>query len=97
MRPCVVQAHFVYSTSCLLYTSGKGARGDFGPFMAPQASAKVMYDEAFVRELEQLWEEADFPMGTEGEKEKELDHGTLVPLFFINQYYRDYKLSLIHI
>lgn len=76
-------------------SAGKGARGDFGPFMAPQASAKVMYDEAFVRELEQLCEEADFPMGTEGEKEKELDHGTLVPLFFINQYYRDYKLVRI--
>ena len=91
----VISPHAVMYGDYFHVSPGKGARGDFGPFMAPQASAKVMYDEAFVRELEQLCEEADFPMGTEGEKEKELDHGTLVPLFFINQYYRDYKLVRI--
>ena len=74
---------------------GKEARGDFGRFMAPQIGVEAGYDEAFVRELDRLCGDDDFPMGTEGEREKELDHGTLVPLYFINQHYRDYKLVRI--
>lgn len=49
--------------------------------MAPQIGVEAGYDEAFVRELDRLCGDDDFPMGTEGEREKELDHGTLVPLY----------------
>ena len=33
--------------------------------------------------------------GTLGEKDPSLDHGTMVPLYFINQYLKDYKLVRI--
>ena len=37
-------------------------------------------------------DKAHFPAGTLGEKRKELDHGTMVPLWFILQKYKDFKL-----
>lgn len=91
----VISPHAVMYADYFHVSPGKEARGDFGQFMAPQAAVKAEYDEAFVRTLEELCERDGFPMGTEGEKDKALDHGTLVPLYFINQYYRDYKLVRI--
>jgi len=32
------------------------------------------------------------PAGTMGEREPRLDHGTMVPLYFVNQYWHDYRL-----
>ena len=74
---------------------GTGARGDFGSFLAPQAAVEAEYDEAFSEELCRLADREDFPMGTEGERDPALDHGTMIPLYFINQYYRDYRLVRI--
>ena len=74
---------------------GRGARGDFGQFLAPQEAVEVEYDRELVKELRSLADEADFPMGTEGERDRTLDHGTMVPLFFVNQHYRDYRLVRI--
>ena len=91
----VISPHAVMYADYFHVSPGKKARGDFGQFMAPQAGEEAVYDEAFVRELDKLCGEDDFPMGTEGEREKELDHGTLVPLHFIHQHYRDYKLVRI--
>ena len=88
----VISPHAVMYADYFHVSPGKEARGDFGRFMAPQIGVEAGYDEAFVRELDRLCGDDDFPMGTEGEREKELDHGTLVPLYFINQHYRDYKL-----
>ena len=48
-----------------------------------------------VKDLRSLADEADFPMGTEGERDRTLDHGTMVPLFCVNQHYRDYRLVRI--
>ena len=91
----VISPHAVMYADYFHVSPGKKARGDFGQFMAPQAGEEAVYDEAFVRELDGLCGEDDFPMGTEGERKKELDHGTLVPLHFIHQHYRDYKLVRI--
>ena len=91
----VISPHAVMYADYFHVSPGKEARGDFGRFMAPQIGVEAGYDEAFVRELDRLCGDDDFPMGTEGEREKELDHGTLVPLYFINQHYRDYKLVRI--
>lgn len=91
----VLSPHAVMYADYFHISPGTGARGDFGAFLAPQAAVEADYDEEFVTELERLAEQADFPMGTEGERERELDHGTMIPLYFINQYYKDYKLVRI--
>lgn len=43
----------------------------------------------------QAADEASLPAGTLGARPLTLDHGTMVPLYFINKYYRDYKLVRI--
>lgn len=71
---------------------GQGARGDFGQFRAGRVSMEVSYDTEFVRALCGAAEEAGIQAGMLGEREKKLDHGTMVPLYFVNQYWTRYRL-----
>lgn len=74
---------------------GKEAKGDFRQFRAGKVEIKVKYDSEFIEALASLSEEREIPAGTLGEREKKLDHGTMVPLYFIDQYWKDYKLVRI--
>lgn len=74
---------------------GKSTSGDFAQFRAPQVQMQVRYDTEFVEQLCKLADAADFPAGTEGERDRRLDHGTMVPLYFVNQYLKDYRLVRI--
>ncbi|MDE5872597.1 MAG: AmmeMemoRadiSam system protein A, partial [Lachnospiraceae bacterium] len=64
-------------------------------FMAGQVEMEVSYDTEFVKELCTFADERDIPAGTLGERDKSLDHGTMVPLYFVNKYWQDYKLVRI--
>lgn len=70
---------------------GESARGSLKRFGAP-AMIHADYDTALVDELCCRCKAADFPAGTLGETDPTLDHGTLIPLYFVNQYYTDYRL-----
>lgn len=74
---------------------GKGAKGDFSNFRAGNVKMEVSYDTEFVNKLCELTDNAFFPAGTDGEREKQLDHGTMVPLYFVNQYWKNYRLVRI--
>lgn len=74
---------------------GQGARGDFGQFRAGRTSMKVSYDTEFVRVLCEAAQEAGLQAGTLGERERKLDHGTMVPLYFVNQHWTEYRLVRI--
>ena len=74
---------------------GKSARGDMGRFRAPQLRFQVDYDAEFTAELSRLAREEDFPAGTLGERKAELDHGTMIPLYYIDQVYTAYRLVRI--
>lgn len=56
---------------------------------------EVSYDERFVEELSFLAARRGLPAGTMGERDKKLDHGTMVPLYFVNQFYRHYQVVRI--
>ena len=71
------------------------ARGSFINFGAPEVSFREEYDTELVEAICDLAEESDFPAGTMGERDRSLDHGTMVPLFFIEQKYRTFKLIRI--
>jgi aromatic ring-opening dioxygenase catalytic subunit (LigB family) len=45
-----------------------------------------------VNKISELALQAHFPAGSEGSQKHELDHGTMIPLYFINRYYPDYKV-----
>lgn len=74
---------------------GEGAQGDFSRFGAPEEQIKVSYDQEFVERLSGRAKEKNLPGGILGEKERELDHGTMVPLYFVNQYWKNYRLVRI--
>lgn len=74
---------------------GKGAKGDFGNFRAKDVKFEVSYDTEFVEKLCLLAGQRDLPAGTLGEREKKLDHGTMVPLYFVERFCRDYKIVRI--
>ena len=87
--------HAVMYSDYFHISPGKGARGSFSRFGARNVSFDETYDTELVHVLEILAGERDFPAGTLGEREKELDHGTMVPLYFIRQKYQDFRLVRI--
>ena len=74
---------------------GKSAEGSLARFHAPQVRFKEEYDAGLVKVIEGLAKENGFPAGTQGQRDPELDHGVMVPLYFIRQFYSDFKLVRI--
>jgi len=71
---------------------GTGAKGSFSGFRAPSVKFREEYDTELVREICRLADEKHFPAGTIGERDRELDHGTMVPLYFIRQKLQDFRI-----
>ncbi|MCR5768337.1 MAG: AmmeMemoRadiSam system protein A, partial [Lachnospiraceae bacterium] len=71
---------------------GNRAKGSFAEFGAPSVKFDVEYDTGFVKCIVEKAAARRFPAGTLGERQRELDHGTMVPLWFITQKYTDFKL-----
>ena len=84
--------HSVMYSDYFHISPGEEARGDFGQFGAPQTEIKVKYDVHLAALISELCMDSDFPAGLDGERDKRLDHGTMVPLAYLNKHYRDYKL-----
>ena len=84
--------HSIIYADYLHISPGSHAEGDLGMFGAPQVSFDVDYDEELSSGICNLAEAALLPAGYEGERDKSLDHGTMVPLYFIRQKYPDFKL-----
>ncbi|MBR4719692.1 MAG: AmmeMemoRadiSam system protein A [Lachnospiraceae bacterium] len=87
--------HSVMYSDYFHVSPGRAARGDMGGFRAPQVSFNVDYDSEFINALARKAVKDDFPAGVLGEKDASLDHGTMIPLYYINKYYTDYKLVRI--
>ncbi|MBO7600815.1 MAG: AmmeMemoRadiSam system protein A [Lachnospiraceae bacterium] len=84
--------HSVMYADYFHISPGRHASGSFSRFNAPEVKFDEDYDDELVKRIEKLCEEKDFPAGTLGERDKELDHGTMVPLYFIRKYLNDFKL-----
>jgi AmmeMemoRadiSam system protein A/AmmeMemoRadiSam system protein B len=91
----VITPHAVMYSDYIHISPGKGAQGTLDKFGAPEISIKADYDEELASALALAADEAGIPAGMLGEKDKQLDHGTLVPLYFISQNSKDYKLVRI--
>ena len=91
----ITSPHSVMYADYFHISPGAGSAGDFARFGAPQVSFDVDYDTEFVARLEKLLKQNKFPAGTQGERERELDHGTMVPLYFIRKHYKEGKIIRI--
>lgn len=88
----VISPHTVAYSDYFHIAPGEMATGNFGQFGAPQVKFEVTYDQELAQKLAAVAAEAKIPAGMEGEREKTLDHGIMVPLYFINQAYQNYRL-----
>ena len=53
---------------------------------------EASYDTAFAERLGAEAGARGIQAGSLGERERKLDHGTMVPLYFVNQYWTEYRL-----
>ena len=84
--------HSVMYSDYFHISPGKNAAGDFSNFRARDVRFQETYDEELVTRICSLSDAEDFPAGTLGERDRALDHGTMIPLYFIRQFYSDFQL-----
>lgn len=85
----VTSPHTVLYLDYFHISPGKMAKGSFANFRAPEVKFLENYDEELVQQISRLAEESGFPAGTLGQRDPDLDHGTMVPLWFIRGKYRE--------
>lgn len=73
--------------------SGNRLEGSFDKFSAPEVSFSEINDVSLVEKIEELAKMDNFPAGRV--KEEELDHGVMVPLYFIRKYLSDFKIIVV--
>lgn len=91
----VLTPHSVMYRDYFHVSPGTHARGDFSRFRAPQVAIESDYDTALAAAIAEDAAAQGIPAGTMGEREAALDHGTMIPLYFLNEYLSDYKLVRI--
>jgi len=71
------------------------AYGDFSAFGADEVAIEVKYDHDLRLDIINACKLNGIPAGMLGEKDATLDHGTLIPLYFISRYFSDFKIIRI--
>ncbi len=84
--------HSVMYGDYIHISPGKTAAGDLGRFGAHDVRMQKNYDPELVAKISDTAFEDGIRAGTLGEKDKQLDHATLVPLYFVDQHYTGYNL-----
>jgi len=69
--------------------------GSMQRFRAPQVSFREEYDRELTDKVAELAQQRDFPAGKLGARSEELDHGTMIPLYFIRKRYTDFRIIRI--
>ena len=87
--------HTVLYADYFHISPGAHASGSFASFGAPESKFDVDYDERLIAQIVVGAGAESLDAGILGERDASLDHGTMVPLYFINKYYTDYKLVRI--
>lgn len=88
----LISPHQVMYADYFHISPGSGAKGNFAQFRAGQVQIEAEYDTEFRENLCKLADAGNLPAGTMGERNRQLDHGTMVPLYFVNQYWKEYRL-----
>lgn len=91
----VSSPHSIMYSDYFHVSPGSGAQGSFARFGAPQVAFSERYDTELVAAIRREAAAASLRAGTDGEKDPALDHGTLVPLYFVRQCYTDFRLVRI--
>lgn len=81
----ITSPHSIMYADYFHISPGESAEGDMSKFRAPQVQLKINYDVDFVDKLSATAMNENIPAGKMGEREKNLDHGTFIPVRFLEQ------------
>lgn len=84
--------HTVMYADYFHISPGKTAQGSFGRFGVPQIRFKEEYDQELADTITGIASSESFPAGYLGERDSQLDHGTMVPLYFIRKKYSGFRI-----
>ena len=84
--------HSILYSDYFHISPGSSAKGSMAQFGAPQVKFSVNYDEELVRAIDGAAKQAGITAGTLGNRQPDLDHGTMVPLYFLAKYCRSCKV-----
>jgi len=87
----ITSPHSIMYMDYFHISPGSGASGDFGQFNAPQVRITTDYDEQLAKEIEKQAKLSGIPAGTLGQRDRRLDHATMIPLYFLQQQFKDFK------
>ena len=93
----VISPHSIMYSDYIHISPGEKTFGDFARYGHPKVGMSASYDTALVSCLEEVCAKKNVSAGTLGEQDKALDHGVMVPLYFVNQYLKEYQLCRISI
>lgn len=86
-----ITPHNVVYADYFHISPGSGAKGNLSHFHAPGMRFEVGYDTDLAAEITRLAIERGLPAGSLGEQDAGLDHGVMVPMWFINRRYTQYR------
>ena len=92
-----ISPHSTFYNDYLHISPGTHARGTMSEFRARKVSVELDYNSEFVEALSAEAQSRGVDSGTEGEKNSDLDHGTIIPAWFINAVYPEYSAVRIGI
>ena len=81
----VTSPHQVMYADYFHISPGRGATGDMSAFGAAQTKLRVEYDAPLRDEIIRCGEAVGLQVGTLGQRDPYLDHGTFVPLYFLRE------------
>mgnify|MGYP002624137954 CR=1 FL=1 len=81
----ITSPHSVMYSDYFHISPGEAATGNMAQFRAAQVTLTINYDVDFVRKLSSDSMTEKFSAGTLGERNSSLDHGTMIPLRFLEQ------------
>ena len=81
----ITSPHSIMYSDYFHISPGEGASGDMAQFRAAQVALAINYDVNFVRKLTTDAQAEKLPAGTMGERNSSLDHGTMIPLVFLQR------------
>lgn len=91
----IISPHAPSYMDYIQLSSGKALYGDMSDFGDPMDNFVIYNDKPLVREIERLARAEEFPMGTKGRQKGDLDHGTMVPLYFLKELLPETKVVRI--
>ena len=91
----ITSPHTVMYSDYFHISPGRRAKGSFAGFGAGEVKFSEEYDEELRDRICSLASQRRFPAGTLGERDPALDHGVMVPLWFIRRKYDGFRIVRI--